>query len=170
MSDHDMAELRDLMQQFRDQFLSVILSTVDSEGQPEASYAPCYRNPEDGCFYIFVSALASHTSNLLTSGRAGLLFVEDEAKTRNIFKRQRLSYACTVSVIEREDKRWEAMTDALHERCGNSMKVLKQLNDFHLCQLAPHSGRYVAGFGKAYDLVGEDLGDLLHLSKDRITR
>jgi putative heme iron utilization protein len=44
------------------------------------------------------------------------------------------------------------------------MDVLRGLKDFHLFRLALQSGNYVAGFGKAYELCGDGLDELRHIS------
>jgi len=59
---------------------SLMLSTVTPAGQPQASYTP-FVTDRDRAFYIFVSGLSSHTQNLQTTCKAGILLIEDEADT-----------------------------------------------------------------------------------------
>ena len=61
---------------------SLILATVNAEGQPLASSTPFVTRGED--FYIFISnKLSPHTQNLLACATANILLVEDESLCRN---------------------------------------------------------------------------------------
>ncbi len=130
---------------------TLILSTVNADKRPEISYAP-YVQDGQGMFYIFVSELASHTANLLQSGCASIMIVRDEAQSRNLFTRERLTYQCRASEIPLNNPASEAPLTQMQERFGETIKLLRSLSDFHLIVLVPETGRYVAGFGKAYDL------------------
>ncbi|TVT55275.1 MAG: HugZ family protein [Sedimenticola thiotaurini] len=134
---------------------TLILSTVNQHQQPEISYAPFVQD-EQGVFYIFVSELASHTANLLQSGRTSIMIVRDEVQSRNLFARERVSYQCSASDIPLSDPVSEIPLTQLQERFGETIKLLRTLADFHLIALTPETGRYVAGFGKAYDLILPD--------------
>ncbi|TBR38247.1 heme utilization protein HutZ [Marinomonas agarivorans] len=143
---------------------SLMLSTIDSENIPHASYAPFGIYQQH--LYIFVSQLASHTQHLLQSKTASVLIIEDEAASDDVFARKRLSYQVSVIALERSDSLWTSIIDSMKQRFGDNMDVLSQLGDFILFQLTPVSGRYVKGFGKAYDLTGESLSiqTITHLS------
>lgn len=145
---------------------SVLLSTRNSSGDPEISYAPTVRS-DDGCFYIFVSELAAHTRNLLGHPNCGVLFIQDEQESRNIFARERLTYQCQVNRIDRESERGIGILKQMEETLGNTVKLLCGLPDFHLFQLEPVRGSYVVGFGKAFE-VDPATGTLIHLSEERV--
>ena len=155
-------KLLQLYETFIDQFQSVILGTVSLEGIPQASYAPCIVD-EARNIYIFVSGLSAHTQNLASTGRVSALFIKDESDTSQIFARQRLSYACTVSLLER-NQTWEAIAQKFQARFGSIVEVMVGLPDFRIFQLTPQSGRFVVGFGAAYDVDPDDLSRLIHRS------
>jgi heme iron utilization protein len=90
-------------QTFTEQIQSAIISTVSSEGIPNASYAPFVMD-ESKNIYIYVSGLSTHTQNLYAKSYASILFIEDEAQTKQIFARRRLTFECTASLIERENE------------------------------------------------------------------
>ncbi|MFM8397076.1 MAG: pyridoxamine 5'-phosphate oxidase family protein, partial [Pirellula sp.] len=69
--------------------------------QPNASYAPFVEHA--GAFYVLISGLAKHTSNLLTTGQCHVMFIADEKDSVNVFARKRVSYTCEVSIIERQE-------------------------------------------------------------------
>ncbi len=146
---------------FSDPFKSVVLGTVSNAGQPQASYAPCVRDGA-GNIYVFVSGLSAHTQNLTATGNASALFVEDEAQTTQIFARKRVSYRCTATLVERGSEHWQTIVQQFEARFGNIIDVMKGLSDFRIFQLCPQSGRFVIGFGAAYDVDPADLSKLIH--------
>ena len=115
----------------------------------------------DRTFYIFVSGLSSHTQNLKTTAKAGILLIEDEAQANQVFARQRLMYDCTVKLIDRNNPQWTTWVDKFAARFGNLITMLRQLPDFQLFQLTPQSGRFVVGFGAAYTVDSSDLDRLI---------
>lgn len=164
MQDPSQDKLLQTYQSFSEKFGSVVLATVSAEGQPQASYAPCvvdeFRN-----IYVFVSGLSAHTQNLTAMSKASVLFIEDEAKTQQIFARMRLSYDCTATLLERESEHWSAIAQQFEDRFGNIVEVMRSLADFRIFQLQPQSGNFVVGFGAAYKVDPKDLSKLIHRSK-----
>ncbi|MCO6440804.1 MAG: pyridoxamine 5'-phosphate oxidase family protein [Nitrococcus mobilis] len=145
VSDEILGELTALRESQR----SVILATVDSAGYPEASYAP-YVCDERDAFYILVSQLACHTRNLEANCKASLLFIEPEDSTRQIFARRRLTYRCEGEPIARDTPQWVAQLAVMQRRFGAVVDQLGRLADFRLFRLVPLEGRYVRGFGQAF--------------------
>jgi len=145
---------------FPTQVQSLMLSTVTPEGQPQASYTPFVMG-SDRTFYIFVSGLSSHTQNLQKTPQAGILLIEDEAQTQQIFARRRLMYDCGVTLIERHDPQWATLADQFKRRFGNLVDMLRQLPDFQIFRLTPSGGRFVVGFGAAYEVNPENLEQLM---------
>ncbi len=145
----DFAEIQAAYLRFPERIKSLMLSTINAEGVPQASYAP-FVMTSDRSIYIFVSGLSAHTQNLQTCPKAGVLFIQDEAETNQIFARQRLMYDCTVELIERHDPNWTGWADQFKTRFGNIIDMLRQLPDFQIFRLIPYAGRFVVGFGAAY--------------------
>ena len=143
-------------------FLSIQLGTADQSGVPEASYSPSIAD-EEGNFYVHVSELASHTSNLRDCARASVLIIEDESTAENLFARKRVAYQCSALLIERHSNEWESIVDKFEEKFGKIIGFLKTMEDFHLFKLTPKSGRLVLGFGQAYDVCGSGMKDLSHV-------
>jgi putative heme iron utilization protein len=139
---------------------SLMLSTVSPEGIPQASYAP-YVMDEAYHLYIFASGLSAHTQNLLHTPRAGVLLIQDEARAEQIFARRRITYDCQVHRLERQSAVWEERANALEQRFGQIIQMLRQLADFQLFQLIPQSGRFILGFGAAYEVDPNALNQLL---------
>lgn len=139
---------------------SLMLSTVDGEGAPQASYAP-YVMDDDYQLYIFTSGLSAHTQNLQKTGLASVLLIEDEAEAGQIFARQRITYGCQARLLPRGTAAWEAIADRFEQRFGEIIVMLRSLDDFQIFCLSPQSGRFVMGFGAAYAIDAQNLSQLV---------
>jgi heme iron utilization protein len=134
--------------QFLEQFKTLILSTADENGVPDASTAPYVLL--DGHFYILVSELARHTTHLLRNQRCCAFFVDDESSSVNLFARKRLSIHCEVTTQNPTQPQSQDILDRLAEKFGPTVGMLRQLPDFHLLQLRPIACNFVRGFGQAF--------------------
>ncbi|MGB3312204.1 MAG: pyridoxamine 5'-phosphate oxidase family protein [Nodosilinea sp.] len=139
---------------------SLMLSTVNGEGAPHASYAP-YVIDEKHRLYIFTSGLSAHTQNLQNTGLAGVLLIEDEAEAAQVFARQRISYDCQAQLLPRSTSDWEAIADRFEQRFGDIIDMLRSLEDFQIFRLSPQGGRFVMGFGAAYAVDAQNLSQLV---------
>lgn len=139
---------------------SLMLSTVNGQGMPHASYAP-YVIDADYQIYIFTSGLSAHTSNLQTAGRASVLLIEDEAAAPQVFARQRITYDCQASLLPRSADAWGSVADRFEQRFGEIIAMLRSLDDFQIFCLSPQSGRFVMGFGAAYAVNPDHLNQLV---------
>lgn len=138
---------------------SVILATVDAEGNPNSSYAPFVQ--VNNTFYILVSFMAKHTKNLADGRKASVMFIEDESATKQIYARERLTIETVPSQTERDSDTWNTVVAKLKETHGKVVDVIADMQDFILIALQPVKGSYVNGFGSAY-FVDENLEILEH--------
>ncbi len=130
---------------------TLLLSTVSIRGEPECSYAPYVRD-EYGLFYIFVSELASHAQNMLQTQRASIMFIQNEKNANNIFARERVIFNCSINEIQKQDEKYPIYLDRMSDELGETMSLLRSLPDFHLLQLTADKGRFIAGFGQAFNI------------------
>lgn len=157
----DLNRVTELYQDFPDKFRSVVLSTVSADGIPQASYAPFLIDADKSIYiYIYISGLSVHTANLKETGRASVLLIEDEAETKEIFARRRLTYGCIVEALPRDTGQWQALIDRFEQRFGHVVGLMKELPDFQLFRLQPQSGQFVIGFGAAYRVNASNLTQL----------
>ena len=126
------------------------LATTGDAGA-EASYSPFIFR--DGAFYVFTSELASHTVNMLRNPMLGIMLIADESDSRNLFARSRLTLQCQAEKLSREHQQWPVLMEQMQHRHGDTISLLRTLEDFHLFRLLPASGRLIIGFGKAYQVV-----------------
>ncbi len=135
---------------------SLVLATRGEGEAPEASYAPFVRDAEGG-FHVFVSRLAAHAGNMLAHPRVGVMLIDDEAESRQIFARRRLTLDCRATPVDPDGPGYGPVLDALQARFGEVVGTLRELPDFVLLRLEPVAGRLVLGFGRAYAVEGPGL-------------
>jgi putative heme iron utilization protein len=163
---NQIAKAQSEYEKFPGQFASIIISTVNQKGIPNASYTPFVIDASQN-IYIYVSGLATHTQNLQENPHASVLFIEDEAKTNQIFARRRLSFDCTATLIERETAKWHQIVDEFQERFGQMIELLRGLPDFRIFQLTPTEGRFVMGFGEIYNINADNLQQLIQVTANK---
>jgi hypothetical protein len=148
---------------------TMMLATLYPDDWPHASYAPFIRDA-DGAFVVFVSDLSQHTGNLRRCSQVSIMLIEDEQDAQGPFVRRRLTLRADASLVARDHPSWTSLADALQERFGSIVEVLRGLGDFHLVRLQPTGGSFVAGYGKAFELTGQQLDQLVHLDEAEIKR
>jgi len=145
----------------RNQAGNALLATIADDQTPAASYAPLAWL--DGYCYLFLSELAMHTRNLKRCSSISLMLIEAEADAANPFARRRITMNGSVIVIARDDPLFDPVLAEFHRRFGKIMRVIEPLPDFSLFRVCLQAGRFVRGFGQAYDLSGERLDELVHI-------
>lgn len=158
----DLEEANRWLQDFPKKMESLILATVNpANGFPYSSYAPFVMGSA-GEYYIFVSALAQHTSNLAANPNLSVMLVEDESKSNSVFARKRLTLQCLANSVERNTPEWKDTADKFESRFGEIFMLLRRLPDFQMYRLEVAEGLLVMGFGKAYPLID----GILHPPRD----
>jgi putative heme iron utilization protein len=142
---------------------TILLSTASGNGVPDLSVAPFVRD-QTGCFYIFISELATHTANLLNNPQASVMFIRPESESNNLFARERAVFNCNARKIERSEPLYTIQLKAFQDKFGEVVSLLQTLTDFHLFALCPESGRYIMGFGQAY-MINTKEGEVFPLNK-----
>jgi len=109
---------------------------------------------------IHVSRLAQHTQGLLDAGRVGLMIAEPDRESRNPQTIARLSLQGEAQILSADHPEYQEAQEAYLLKFPNTALNF-QLGDFLLIRLAVQSARLVTGFGKIFDLAGEDLKRLV---------
>ena len=158
----DKEEVRKEIVAFEDSFRSVILGTISKDGKVDVTYAPYVKH--DGEFYIFISEIADHYNNLAENKQTfEIMFLQDETAAVSPLVRQRLRYNVTAEFQARDEK-FEAVLDTFENTVGEAMKFVRKMQDFHLVKLNVLDGRFVKGFGQAYNLID---GDIIPMTGDK---
>lgn len=126
---------------------TVILSMLDQDGNPFSSCAPFVKL--DGSLYIYISEVAEHYHLLEKNTHVDALLIADEDASKNAFATERARWKCVPKNIGNEGH--EHIFSLFHERHGKAMIEMLRGLDFSLFELTPSQGRYVVGFGMAFD-------------------
>jgi heme iron utilization protein len=156
----DLHAVMDECRKFPELFQSLHLATCNAAGEPEASYAAYVAHEES--YYVYTSELSAHTANLAASGCCSVLFIESEEQAKHLFARRRLTLQCAALECHRDTPEFEVLMDMFVQKFGGFMAMMRKLADFHLYQLRPRSGGFVAGFAQAYTLEGVGLREIKH--------
>lgn len=151
------------IQEFKEQCKTIVLATLDAQGNPNVSYAPFVIN--NGEYQVLISTVARHARNLMEVPKVSLMLLEDESKSREIYARRRLTFDATVRMLPRHSEEWEQSVQALQARHGEIVENLSKLEDFNLFCFKPTAGLFVKGFGKAFQVSPDELVNFVHLDE-----
>lgn len=126
-----------------------VLSMIDKSGEPFASTASIVKVGQT--FYIYISKIAEHFAFIQNSRLVDVMFVADEAETTNHFATERARFKCVPTEVGNDG--YEQVFAAFAKIHGESMMSLLRTLDFSLFALSPIEGRYVVGFGKAFNVT-----------------
>ncbi len=139
---------------------SLIISSLDENNNPFSSYAPFikYNNK----YYTYLSLMAKHSKNLIKNEKSSIFFCEDEKETSNIFTRKRVVIQCNSKKIEQNTALENEILNKFREKFKKEMiDMLYKMGDFYLFEFTPFYGEAVFGFGKAYNLGGENFDEII---------
>ncbi len=115
-------------------------------------------------FHLLVSGLSAHTSTLAADPRCALLLSSrDEGPD---LASPRLSVRGRATFVSREDAEALGITAAYRARHPMA-ETLLGLADFRFVTIEPVEGTLVLGFGRAFQLSGEDLETSRHVRPDK---
>lgn len=116
-----------------------------------------YAFAEDfSAFHIHVSRLGKHTADMEKDPRVSLLIAETDDDRADPQTLARVSLRGTAGVLARTDPGYAQMKSLYLARFPEAEQLFL-LGDFNLWQITPNGGRFVAGFGRAFNLVPEAL-------------
>ena len=123
------------------------------QGAPMASMTLCLPAPDFSAFHVHVSRLAWHTQDMAKDARVALSIAEADDGRADPFTLMRVS-------IRGEAVQLQGEQPELREswlRRFPEQKVNFGLPDFSFWRIAPREVRFVAGFGRIYNLSAADL-------------
>ena len=134
------------------------LGTLDHEGEVSLSRVPYAIDPQRGDLIIHISALASHTAQLLNHPRASVLIGEREVEGAPVHALPRVSIAVKAETCaaDTDGASLQAAQTCYLTRFPEA-EPMTQLGDFRFVRLQPLGARHVAGFGAARSLEAQDL-------------
>lgn len=138
-----------ILETFTDDIESMMLSTVDENGKPFASYAP-FVEDENGHYYICVSGYVPHSKNMNATKKAAIMFIEDEQNAAHPFGRKRLYFDADVEMFSENDERKEKIAKLFEEKFNGKVSFMLSMPDFRIYKFTPKNGSIVLGFGAAF--------------------
>ncbi|TLD80862.1 HugZ family heme oxygenase [Helicobacter sp. MIT 05-5293] len=139
---------------FKKEFGSILIASINAEGEAICSYAPLIQIHNQ--LYIYISEVAEHFSSIQANpSKIEIMFLEDECKAKSVILRKRLRYRANARFVERDTQEFNDALKALESLMGGAggIKTIKTMTDFHLIALETKKGRFVKGFGQAYDIL-----------------
>lgn len=144
----DLGVLKQQYQELVTSTKSIFLSTIGLDGNPFLSYAPFVEH--QGKVYLYLSQIAEHYKNIENNSAIDVMLAADESNTKNIFARERARFKGEAKNVGNEG--YEEVFAKFEQKFGApTFKMLRTL-DFSLFELTLSNGRYVVGFGQAYDV------------------
>lgn len=131
------------------------------DGAPFVSLLTIVPAPDFSAFYIHISRLAFHTQDILRDPRVSLMLAEPDLGASDPLQLPRLSIIGRAREVEKNSAQYENAATWYLARFPNA-QVNFQLGDFALFRIEPQRARFVAGFGKIFNL---DRSDLIALKK-----
>jgi len=147
-------EAQNEMVPFLKNIQSVLLSTVDKDAEPFASYSP-FVEDDEGNFYVFISTAVNHSHNMNATGKAHIMFLEDESVTDHIYARRRMYFRADAEKFEENDERTEKIHNLFKERFEDKVSFFSMMKDSRFYKLTPRDGNFVLGFGGAYKISAD---------------
>lgn len=126
------------------------------EGEPNLAMV-AYAFAEDfSAFYIHVSRLGKHTTDMEGDPRVSLLIIEADDHRADPQTLARVSLRGVAEILPRTDPGYTQVRNIYLERFPEAEQLFS-LGDFNFWKITPKGGRYVAGFARAFNLVPETL-------------
>ncbi|GAD17944.1 HugZ family heme oxygenase [Helicobacter fennelliae] len=144
------------VKEFAKSFGSVVLASLNIKGEVLATYAPVIHF--DDKFFIYISEVSEHYESIKTNPEnIEMMFLEDESKAKSVILRKRLRYRVQARFVERDSQEFNAVFEQFIAQSGGGggIKTIRNMTDFHMIELITKKGRFVKGFGQAYELIDD---------------
>jgi putative heme iron utilization protein len=125
-------------------------------GAPMVSMTLYLPEGDFSAFYVHVSRLAWHTQDLLSDGRCALSIAETDDGRADPFTLARVSIRGEASNVPNGDGQFASLKKAWVSRFPEQA-INFELADFSFWRIAPRDARFVAGFGRIYNLSADAL-------------
>lgn len=107
-------------------------------------------------FYIHASKLGKHTRDMENDPRVSLLIAETDDQGADPQTLARVSLQGTAEMLPRDASEYVKIKNQYLKRFPEAEPMFN-LGDFNLWNITPKGARFVAGFGRAFNLVPEAL-------------
>ena len=125
-------------------------------GEPNLAMVAYAFADDFSAFYIHVSRLGRHTTDMENDPRVSLLIAEIDDRRPDPQTLARVSLRGIADMLPRSDPSYSQIRKIYLDRFPEAEQFFS-LGDFNLWKITPKGGRFVAGFGRAFNLVPEAL-------------
>jgi putative heme iron utilization protein len=126
------------------------------DGEPNLAMV-AYALAEDfSAFYIHVSRLGKHSMDMENDPRVSLLIAETDDRRADPQTLARVSIRGIAEILPRTTPNYSQVKNIYLERFPEAEQLFS-LGDFNIWKITPKGGRFVAGFGRAFNLMPEAL-------------
>jgi putative heme iron utilization protein len=125
-------------------------------GAPMVSMTLYLPEGDFSAFYVHISRLAWHTQDLLSDGRCALSIAETDDGRADPFTLARVSVRGEALNVPNGDAQFASLKKAWVSRFPEQA-INFELADFSFWRIAPRDARFVAGFGRIYNLSADAL-------------
>jgi nitroimidazol reductase NimA-like FMN-containing flavoprotein (pyridoxamine 5'-phosphate oxidase superfamily) len=126
------------------------------DGEPNLAMVAYAFADDFSAFYIHVSKLGKHTRDMEIDPRVSLLIAEADDRRLDPQTLARVSIRGMAEMLPRTDPNYGRVKHLYLERFPEAEQLFS-LGDFNIWKIIPSRGRFVAGFGRAFNLVPEVL-------------
>jgi heme iron utilization protein len=126
------------------------------DGEPNLAMVAYAFDGDFSAFYIHVSRLGKHTTDMENDPRVSLLIAEADDRRPDPQTLGRVSIRGVAEILPRTNPDYAQIKNIYLERFPEAEQVFS-LGDFNLWRIKPKGGRFVAGFGRAFNLSPETL-------------
>lgn len=151
MSPEESALLKRLLTRERVLSLAVVV-----ENAPVIGLLPFVVTPEYDAALIHASGLAKHTAGLRAGAPFSILIHASDQPDADPLQLPRVTLQGDVQPLQKHSPEYQTGRDLYLARFPDSAQTFA-LGDFNLYKLHFRDGRFVAGFGKAYNLTADTL-------------
>ncbi|HLO31978.1 MAG TPA: pyridoxamine 5'-phosphate oxidase family protein [Anaerolineales bacterium] len=125
-------------------------------GEPNLAMVALAFESDFSAFYIHVSKLGKHTTDMEKDPHVSLLITETDDQRPDPQTLARLAIQGTATILSRSEPDHGRVRDLYLKRFPEAEQLFS-LGDFNLWKITPKACRYVAGFGRAFNLLPEAL-------------
>ncbi len=151
MQPEDRELLRELLTQQRVAAVAVLV-----ENRPYVGLLPFAMRRDFRAALIHASTMARHSAGLQLQSTFGMLVQEPDQGKSNPQQLARVSLQGTVAPLDPSDETWASGKKIYLEKFPQA-KITFELGDFNLYELLIEEARFVAGFGKTFDISPTEL-------------
>ncbi len=126
------------------------------DGEPNLSMVAYAFAQDFSAFYIHVSRLGKHTADMENDPRVSLLITETDDHRLDPQTLARVVIRGMAGILLRSEPDYSFVKNLYLERFPEAAQLFS-LGDFNIWKITPEGGRFVAGFGRAFNIVPESL-------------